>query len=80
MPTIVAGQTGQVRKVWCEDGGRYLVYNAAAIGNPTDHIAEKWYFRAYRVAVPLGDEVGEPFDSAEEAEQAVRARHARGFA
>jgi hypothetical protein len=67
----------QVHKIECEDGRRYIVYNAAVIGNPADHVPDKWYVRPYPVPLPLREEVGEPFDSAEEAKLAARARHAR---
>jgi hypothetical protein len=62
-------------KVKCNDGSRYVVYNAALIGNPSDHVPNKWYVRPYPVPVPLGAEVGEPFETAEQAEQAARSRH-----
>jgi hypothetical protein len=66
-----------VYKFECQDGRRYIVYNASAIGNPGDHRPDKWYARPYPVPVPLGEDIGEPFDSAEEAEAAARSRHAR---
>lgn len=52
------------------DSRRRLVYNAAAIGNPADHIADKWYWRPY--PVPLGCPVGKVHDTAEQAEAAAR--------
>jgi hypothetical protein len=64
-----------VYKFECQDGRRYIVYNASAIGNPGDHVPGKWYARPYPVPVPLGEDLGEPFDSAEEAEADARSRH-----
>jgi hypothetical protein len=66
-----------VYKIECEDGCRYVVYNASAIGNPTDHMPDKWYFRSYPARFPLGTEVGAPFETAKDAEQAARAPHVR---
>ncbi len=60
----------------CDGAGRYVIYNASEIGNPPDHLPDRWYFRPY--PMPLWQGVGEPFDTAEEAERAARARHARG--
>lgn len=51
-------------------GGRsYVVYNAADVGNPADHVPDKWYVRPYPIS--LGLRAGEPFDTAEEAERSV---------
>lgn len=66
----------RVYKFACEDGRRYIVYNAAVINNPADHAPDKWYARPYPVPVPLGADGSEPFDSAEEAEAAARSRSA----
>jgi hypothetical protein len=66
-----------VYKFECQDGRRYIVYNASAIGNPGDHVPDKWYARPYPVPVPLDEDLGEPCDSAEEAEAAAMSRHAR---
>jgi hypothetical protein len=68
----------QVYKIECEDGCRYVVYNAAAIGNPPDHVPDKWYVRPYGSALPLGEDVNEPFETAADAERAARALHVRG--
>lgn len=76
MPQTGSAPSGQVYKIACEDGRRYIVYNAAVIGNPADHVPDKWYARPYPVPLPLGQEAGEPFDSAEAAERAIRARDA----
>lgn len=67
----------QVYKVQCEDGSRHIVYNASFIGNPADHEPDKWYTRPYPVSLPLGCPVGRSYDSAQDAERAIRARHAR---
>jgi hypothetical protein len=78
---MAAGDVGKidhVYKIECEDGCRYIVYNAAAIGNPSDHVPDKWYVRPYASALPPGNEVGESFETAEDAERAARARHVRG--
>jgi hypothetical protein len=77
MSPSTAERPALVYKVEGQDGRRYIVYNAAAIGNPADHRPHKWYVRPYSVAVPLGAEVGGPFETAEEAERSVRARHGR---
>lgn len=53
-------------------GRRYVVYNASEIGNPPDHMPDKWHILPY--PVPLGMEVGEAFDTAEEAERAAWTR------
>lgn len=66
-----------VYKIQCADGRRYVVYNASAIGNPADHVPDKWYFRPYPARFPLGTEVGEPFETAQDAEQAARAPEIR---
>ncbi len=66
-----ASQIRQIYRIACGDGRRFVIYNAQEIGNPIDHEADKWYFRPY--PVPVGLDCGEPFDSAEEAEQAARA-------
>lgn len=55
--------------VVCNDGKRYVVYNASEIGNPPDHVPNKWYFWPY--PVPLGLATGDPFDTAESAKQAA---------
>ncbi|MDB5349678.1 MAG: hypothetical protein JWN86_925 [Planctomycetota bacterium] len=57
-------------RITCPDGRRFVIYNASAIGNPSDHRPGKWYFLPY--PVPVGMDAGEPFDSAEEAEHAAR--------
>jgi len=64
-----------VYKIACDDGCRYVVYNASAIGNPADHVPDKWYFRPYPAPFPIGSEVGNPFETAHEAERAARAPH-----
>jgi hypothetical protein len=56
-------------KIECEDGSRYLIYNAAAIGNPSDHVPGKWYFLPS--PVKPGIVAGEAFDTPEDAEQAA---------
>jgi hypothetical protein len=61
----------QIYRISCDDGRRFVIYNAHEIGNPGDHEADKWYFRPY--PVPVGLDCGQPFDSAEAAERAARA-------
>jgi hypothetical protein len=65
----------RVYKIECEGGRRYVIYNASEIGNPPDHVPDEWYALPY--PVPLGLEAGDPFDTADEAERAARARHAQ---
>ena len=62
----------RVYKIEREDGCRYVIYNAAEIGNPPDHAPDKWYYRPY--PTPFWVDAGEPFDSSEEAERAARAQ------
>jgi len=66
-----------VYKIRCEDGRRYVIYNASVIGNPADHTPDKWYFRTYPARLPLGTEIGQPFETAEDAEQAARDPYVR---
>ncbi|WP_165253655.1 hypothetical protein [Paludisphaera soli] len=66
-----------VYKFASHGGGRYVVYNSAMLGNPPDHLPNKWYARTYPVSMPLGEAVGEAFETAEEAVRAARAVHAR---
>ena len=77
MITTAAEVRRQAYKIGCEDGRRYVVYNASAIGNPTGHAPDKWYYRPYPLPTGLGLEAGEPFDTAEEAELAARAGQTR---
>jgi len=51
-------------------GRSYVVYNAAEVGNPVDHVPDKWYVHPY--PIPLGLRAGEPFDTAEDAERSVQ--------
>jgi len=67
----------QAYKIECEGGLRYIVYNTSAIGNPTDHTHDKWYAHPYPAPLPLWEEVGEAFDTPEEAERSVRVLHVR---
>jgi hypothetical protein len=63
-----------IRRIYrfiCDDGRRFVIYNASAIGNPGDHEADRWYFRPYPVAV--GSDSSDAFESANEAERAARA-------
>lgn len=53
-------------------GRRYVIYNAAAIGNPFDHEPDRWYFQPY--PVPPGFRPGDGFTTAEAAERAALAR------
>jgi hypothetical protein len=64
-----------IYKVECEGGRRYLVYNASVLGNPPDHIPDKWYVREWTAPSQLGAEVSGPFETAEEAERVARAKH-----
>jgi hypothetical protein len=50
-------------------GRRYVIYNAATIGDPFDHEPGRWYFLPY--PVPLGFRPGPAFASAEAAELAA---------
>jgi len=77
MSAVDSDQSHPAYKIECEDGCRFVVYNASAIGNPPDHVPDKWYFRPYPARFPLGTEVGEPFETAQDAEQAARAPHLR---
>jgi hypothetical protein len=72
MPAVNTERHRDVYKVVCDDGRRYLVYNASVIGNPADHVPDRWYFWRYD-PVPLGfaDHVSGPFDTAEGAERAA---------
>jgi hypothetical protein len=65
------GHPGKVYKIGCDGGRNYVIYNAAAIGNPLDHVPDKWYFRPYLMNVE--PEALRALDSAEEAERAARA-------
>ena len=76
MSTSTPKQSRRVYKIECDDGRRYIVYNASEIGNPPDHLPDKWYVLPYPSRIGL--EAGEPFDTAEEAERAARTRSA-GF-
>lgn len=71
----LSDQSCRVYKVECADGCRYIIYNASEIGNPGDHVPDKWYFRPY--PIPLGLETGLSFDTAEMTEEAARAQHIR---
>ena len=64
------GDFRDIYTITCENRNRFVIYNASAIGNPTDHQADKWYYRVY--PVPVGMEAGEPFETAAEAERAAR--------
>ena len=73
MSSADRGPTRGVFLIDCADGsGRYVIYNASEIGNPGDHLPDKWYAHPY--PVPVGFEPGHAFDSAEEAELAIRSR------
>ena len=75
MPPSTPGRSSRVYRIDCEGGRRYLVYNASEVGNPPDHVPDKWYILPY--PLPIGLEAGEPFETAEEAEGAARARSAQ---
>jgi hypothetical protein len=77
MSRTASNKPDQVVRIECEDGRRFLVYNASVLGNPSDYAPDKWYARPYPVSLPLGEEAGEAFETAEEAERALRTRHAR---
>lgn len=70
-PAHVQGD-GQAEPIYVVRLGwsRFVIYNAEAIGNPPDHQPGLWYFRPY--PLPLGEEAGRGFASAEEAEKAAR--------
>jgi HPt (histidine-containing phosphotransfer) domain-containing protein len=65
MSPNVPERSCQIFKLECEDGQRYVVYNASIIGSSSDHVPGKWYFQPY--PAPLGLKPSESFDSAEEA-------------
>lgn len=67
----------RVYKIKSEDGFHYIVYNASVIGNPGDHVPDKWYCRTYSLTPVLGQEIGKPFETAEEAQRAAQAGRAR---
>jgi len=71
MATLERRDGRRIYTVTCPDGQRYVVYNAAEIGNPFDHQPDKWYFGPY--PIPLGYRVGEGYDTADQAECAARA-------
>jgi hypothetical protein len=77
MSTADSKHPDKVYKIECEDGHRFILYNASVLGNPSDHVPDKWYLRPYPVTFPLGEEVSQPFETAEEAELAARDGHAR---
>ncbi len=70
MPPPVTRPSSRVFKITRGDGCRFVIYNAAEIGNPFDHAPDKWYVRPY--PGPLGLRVGPAFESADEAEAAAR--------
>jgi len=70
MATLERKDGRQIYRISSPDGRRFVVYNAAEIGNPFDHQPDKWYFGPY--PIPLGFRVGPAYDSAEEAEMAAR--------
>jgi hypothetical protein len=63
----------QVYKVTDQHGRWYVVYNAAAIGNPPNHRPDKWYARPFPIILPVVGGPGQPFETAADAEQAARA-------
>lgn len=70
MPPCELARTRDVYRLECDDGRRYIVYNASALGNPPDHVPDNWYLLAYPRSPQIGD--GHPFESADEAERAAR--------
>lgn len=58
-----------IYKLTCASGRRYVIYNAAEIGNPSDHVPDKWYFRPY--PMPVAMEPGDPYESPDAAEAAA---------
>jgi len=70
MSKTFTGKPCQVYKIECESGGRYVIYNASEIIDPSDHLPGMWYFQPY--PIPLGLKGGEPFETAADAEQAAR--------
>jgi hypothetical protein len=59
--------------IYRTDGAQYVLYNASVIGNPSDHIANKWYARRYPVTVPIAGPSSQPFDTPQDAERAIHA-------
>jgi hypothetical protein len=57
-------------------GKRYVIYNPAVLGNPSDHSRDKWYFAPYPVSP--GIVAGEAFDTAADAGQAALLADALG--
>jgi hypothetical protein len=68
-------RTCQVYKIECENGSRFVIDNAAELGNPFDHRPAKWDF--HPLPVPVGVAAGEGFDTTQEAERAARASQPR---
>src|SRR6476660_6878886 len=50
----------------CPAGNRYVIYSPAVLGNPTDHLPDKWYFSHFPMTP--GIVAGEAFDTAADAE------------
>jgi hypothetical protein len=75
MTSTATGRPGRVYTIACEAGRRYVIYNASEIGNPPDHVPDKWYFQRYPAGLSLA--AGEPFDTAEAAERAALASDER---
>ena len=73
MSTATSARPRWIYTIECSAGTRYVIYNAAALGNPADYVPDKWYARPFPVGI--GFEPGEAFDTAEQAESYVRARH-----
>jgi hypothetical protein len=65
---------GLAYKIEVDDGSRFVVYNASLLGNPTDHVAGKWY--VWRYPLLSSAEADGPFDTPEAAELAAQSGHA----
>ena len=74
MPSQANKQSRPIRTVECPGGYRYLVFQGSLLGDLSDFEPDKWYFQP--IPAGPGPNPGEPYATAEDAERAVRARHA----
>lgn len=71
MFSTAADSASKIYTIELDDNARYLIYNASELGNPPDHVPNKWYFYPYNPTMIIT--ASEPFDTAELAEQAAAA-------